>query len=63
MEDFRIAYDPRAATPFDEQVVASVKAFAPYKDNFVDFLLFAANYMNEAEAYDHLFGFLEQIVP
>jgi TIR domain len=63
MEDFRITYDRGSDPPFDEQVLASIKAFLPYRDNFVDFLWFAANYMNDTETYDRVFSFLETVIP
>ena len=63
LEDFRITYTREGGKPFDDLVVESITNFTPYRDNFVDFLLFATNYMNDAETYDRLFGFLEEIIP
>ncbi len=63
LEDFRLAYDPKAPVPFDDQVVASISAFTPYRDSFVECMLFLAAYMNDPDAYDRVFAFLEAILP
>lgn len=63
MEDFRISYSRNDPTPFDDQVIASVMSFTPYRDNFIDFILFAAGYMNDQDSYDRIFEFLEQLLP
>jgi hypothetical protein len=63
LEDFRLTCDPKSDPPFDEQVVASINAFTGYRDNFVDFVLFAAAYLNDTETYDRTFSFLERIAP
>jgi hypothetical protein len=60
--DFRIGFKREDKVPFDERLIENITAFLPYRDVFVDSILFVAAYMNDAESYDQLFEFLQESI-
>src|SRR5262249_10094004 len=44
LEDFRIQGNAADAPALDDQIFDSIMRFLPYRDNFVDFAVFAADY-------------------
>jgi hypothetical protein len=52
---------PKAAKPH-ELVIDRVKAFRPYRDQFVDFSFLFASYLDEPAHRDELHGFLEKVL-
>jgi hypothetical protein len=60
LNDFRITYD---RTPnWDEQVVASIGAYLPYRDNFIDCMHTISRFMPAENYADELHEFLEQLL-
>jgi hypothetical protein len=62
LEDFRITHSGKSAPPFDQQIVDSITAFLPYRDSFIDCLLFVSTYMNDEESYDSIHDFLQDVL-
>lgn len=62
LEDFRILFDVKDGRPDEQRITDSIASFLPYRDNFVDFLLFAADYLNDADTLDRVHGFLENVL-
>jgi len=56
--DFVITED--AGTEPDEQVLAKIEAFKPYRDEFVEFVTLCARYGLEFTCFEKIFGLLER---
>jgi TIR domain len=63
LENFRVEFHRNPKEPFDQTVRNSIHSFGPYRDNFIDFILFIAAYMNENETYERLLEFLQEAIP
>lgn len=61
-EGFRIVEPNSRDKPLDDKVCESIQAFLPYRDNFIEFVLFFGDYMNTVESYEKLLAFLESIL-
>jgi hypothetical protein len=62
MEDFRIEY-VGGEPDFTEKVLASIKSFLPYRDNFLEFAELAASYLDDEETYVAVVEFFEKVLP
>lgn len=62
LDDFRLPHKSNRETPFDEDVVASITRFLPYRDNFINFAMFFCQYLTDADSGDKLFEFLERLL-
>lgn len=61
LENLRI--EPKEGTEFDDQVVESIGAFLPYRDELVDLFLAIAQYRSDPEVYEAIHAFFESILP
>ena len=59
MEEFRL--DPKGE--FDDQVIAGIDTFQPFRDDFVEFVDIVARFRNDRESYEHLADFFERCLP
>jgi len=62
LEDFRINFRANDGRTDEKKIVDSIDSFLPYRDNFVDFLLFVVDYLNDQDTLDRIHGFLEAIL-
>ncbi|MBI5396442.1 MAG: TIR domain-containing protein, partial [Verrucomicrobia bacterium] len=60
LDEFRIA--PKDGMEFDDQVVASIETFLPFRDDFIEFLRTVILYKNEQELYEDVAGFFERCI-
>jgi hypothetical protein len=61
LEAFRI--EPGENKPFDEQVVESIEAFLPYRDELVDLFVAIVRHRSDPEAYEAIHTFFERLLP
>jgi hypothetical protein len=60
LEDFRLTREGVGGAPLDEAIVASVRRFVPYRDNWVEFVDLVAEHMNDNEGTELLAEFFQQ---
>jgi len=61
LEVFRIV--PERGKQFDDQVVESIEAFLPYRDEIVELFITIARYRSDLEIYELVHSFFERILP
>lgn len=59
----RLRIQPQQGKEFDDQVVESIEAFLPYRNEAVEIFLGLARHLPTAEGYNALHNFLERILP
>jgi hypothetical protein len=62
LEIFRIE-ESEEGKEFDEQVVESIDAFLPYRDELVDLFLTITQYRSDSEVYETIHAFFERVLP
>jgi hypothetical protein len=62
MEDFRILAKETPSQTFDDEVVKNIEHFLPYRDNLIDAFFVVAKFIDNEEAYDHVFEFFENLL-
>lgn len=60
LEEFRIS--PQQGKEFDDLVVASIEAFLPFRDDFIEFLKIVITYKNEESLYAQIASFFEKCI-
>lgn len=63
LEDFRLTPTKDNRATWDEEVVASIDHFTPYRDNFVECLLLMLSFTTASETDEALIAFLEKLIP
>lgn len=63
LEEFRIVQSSRDAEAFDAAFDRSVDSFTPFRNCFIEFIEFVADYMNNPTTCDSIVSFLESIAP
>src|ERR1051325_4291119 len=48
---------------FGEKVKASIHQFLPYRDEFIDFILYVSLYVDDPEIYKKIFQLFEDLLP
>jgi len=61
-EDFRFRPDDYIV-PFGDKIKVSIHRFLPYRDEFIDFILFASLYIDDETVFRSIFKFFEQLLP
>jgi hypothetical protein len=61
LESLRI--EPEEGKEFDDQVVESIEAFLPYRDEAIELFLAIARYRSDPEMYEDIRNFFERILP
>jgi hypothetical protein len=61
LETLRI--EPEDGKEFDEQVIESIEAFLPYRDEIIDLIIAIARFRPDAEMYEAIHSFFEQLLP
>jgi len=59
--DFRFTTD-EYQVPFGEKVLSSIHRFLPYRDEFIDFILFVSVYVEDRRIYEKVFTFFEGLL-
>lgn len=62
LEDFRISVKDGKTATFDEEVIASIKSFVPYRDQFVECATFMLRYAPGRDTNESLIRFIEQFM-
>jgi hypothetical protein len=60
LEDYRI--NGQVTADYDEQVISSIEKFAPYRDEFIDFISFVATYRDDDRTYQEIFEFFQGLL-
>lgn len=63
LEEFRIKVTNENRATFDDDVVESIEQFRPYRDNFVDCVLFMLKFAPGQETEQSIIAFLEKLIP
>ncbi len=63
LEDFRINVTNDNRATFDDIVVESIERFRPYRDNFVDCILFMLKFAPGQATEHSIIAFLEKLIP
>ncbi len=63
MEDFRIKSTSENLATFDEVVVESIGRMRPYRDNFVECVLYMLKFAPSKETEHSIIAFLERLIP
>lgn len=61
LEVFRI--EPEQGKEFDDQVVESIEAFLPFREEVIDLLLVIAQYRSDSEMCEAIHDFFERLIP
>ncbi|MDX6304233.1 MAG: hypothetical protein QOI77_1202, partial [Blastocatellia bacterium] len=61
LADFRFTTD-EYEVPFGEKVLSSIHRFLPYRDEFIDFILFLSLYVDDRQIYEKVFSFFEGLL-
>jgi hypothetical protein len=60
LEDFRL--NDSGSNDFDDEVVASIERFMPYRDEFIDFVTLISTYREDERVYQEIFEFFQSLL-
>lgn len=63
MENFRIAATHANIQTFDEEIIGSIEAFLPYRNELVELFMAIASYLPTTEMVEALHRFFERLMP